>query len=186
MRAYSVSSVPSKRNSIELIIRLVPEGICTTWVFNHLAVGQAVRFSGPYGEFRLSQTDAPCIFIAGGSGMAPIRSILLDMKESGTSRVSSFFFGALTRGDLIYMDEMNALAEELPWFTFIPALSKEPADSAWQGERGLITEVVGRHFPDTSKHEAYLCGSPGMVNGCIQILTKNGMPENKMFFDKFA
>ncbi|MBN2600765.1 MAG: 2Fe-2S iron-sulfur cluster binding domain-containing protein, partial [Candidatus Marinimicrobia bacterium] len=79
MRAYSIASVPSNNRSIELNIRLVPDGICTSWVFDYLKEGQEVNFSGPYGEFRLSETDAPIIFIAGGSGMAPIWSILRDM-----------------------------------------------------------------------------------------------------------
>ena len=69
MRAYSMSSPPSDKNHIELMVRKVPSGICTTWVFEHLKEGQEVVFSGPYGKFRLSNTDAEIIFIAGGSGM---------------------------------------------------------------------------------------------------------------------
>ena len=83
MRAYSMSSPPSDKNHIELMVRKVPSGICTTWVFEHLKEGQEVVFSGPYGKFRLSNTDAEIIFIAGGSGMAPIWGILKDIKEKG-------------------------------------------------------------------------------------------------------
>lgn len=186
MRAYSVSSVPSAKEHIELIIRRVPEGICTTWVFDHLKEGMKVSFSGPYGEFHLSDTDAPIIFIAGGSGMAPIWSMIQHMKEVGIQRKTVYFFGAVSQKDLFYVDELNQLAQELSWFSFIPALSNEPPDSNWCAERGIITDVVARHFPDTSKHEAYLCGSPGMINACISTLTKCGMPEDKIFYDKFA
>ncbi len=186
IRAYSISSSPSDKTHIELIIRRVPDGICTTWVFDHLKEKEEVTFSGPHGEFNLSDTDAPIICIAGGSGMAPIRSILRDMKEKGIMRPTTYFFGALTQNDLFYVSELQKLAEEHPWFTHIPALSNEPEDSGWQGERGLITNVVAKHFPDTSKHEAYLCGSPGMINACVQVLTKGGMPEDRIFYDKFA
>lgn len=186
MRAYSISSVPSQKECIELIIRLVPNGICTTWVFEHLKEKDEVTFSGPYGEFCLTDTDAPIIFIAGGSGMAPIWSIIHDMKEKGIERQTHYFFGALTQKDLFYMDKLNALAQDLPWFNFIAALSNEPEGSVWQGERGLITEVVEKYFPDTSKHEGYLCGSPGMINACLNVLSKGGMPEHKIFYDKFA
>lgn len=186
MRAYSISSVPSGRHHVELIIRRVPDGICTTWVFDHLKEGQAVSFSGPYGEFRLSDTDAPIIFIAGGSGMAPIWSMLRHMKEETIRRKATYFFGAVTQRDLFFLDELYQLQRELPDFTFIPALSGEPEDSDWKGERGLITEVVERYYPDSSQHEAYLCGSPGMIDASIKVLIRGGTPEDRIFYDKFA
>ncbi|MBN1981954.1 MAG: 2Fe-2S iron-sulfur cluster binding domain-containing protein [Chitinivibrionales bacterium] len=186
IRAYSVSSSPSKNNYIELIVRLVPEGICTTWVFTQLKENQELFFSGPYGHFKLSETDAPIICIAGGSGMAPIWSILQNMQERGLSRKTTYFFGARSQSDLFYEKELVALAKQNPWFTFIPALSNEPENSEWKGERGLITTIVDRHFPDLNGYEAYLCGSPGLINACIAVLQKNGIPETKIFYDKFA
>ncbi len=186
MRAYSIASIPSDNHAIELNIRLVPDGICTTWVFDHLKEGQPVNLSGPYGEFHLSETDAPIVFIAGGSGMAPIWSILRDMKEKNISRKATYFFGAHSQQDLFYLEELRALEKELSWFTFVPTLSAEPEGSDWQGERGRVTEVVANHFSDCSRHEAYLCGSPGMIDASIEVLTKAGMPEEKIYFDKFA
>jgi Na+-transporting NADH:ubiquinone oxidoreductase subunit F len=186
MRAYSLSSVPSDNSHVELIIRLVPDGICTTWVFEHFQEDDEAFMSGPYGDFKLSDTDAPIIFIAGGSGMAPIWSILRDMKEKGIDRKATYFFGALTQKDLFYVDELRELEKEMPNFKFVPALSNEPEDSDWEGERGLITEVVDRHFEDTSEHEGYLCGSPGMIDASVEVLTGNGMPETRVYYDKFA
>lgn len=186
MRAYSISSAPSTRNQIQLMVRLVPNGICTTWIFEHLKEGQSIALSGPYGEFRLSDTDAPILFIAGGSGMAPIWSMLQDMEEKGIRRRATYFFGALTQKDLFLVEELRAMEKRHDWFTFVPALSKEPEGSGWTGEQGLITEVLARHVPDTSAHEAYLCGSPGMIDAAIAVLKKGGMPESKIFYDKFA
>ncbi|MBD3320998.1 MAG: 2Fe-2S iron-sulfur cluster binding domain-containing protein [Chitinivibrionales bacterium] len=186
MRAYSISSPPSDKNHIELIIRLVPGGICTTWVFEHLNEGQQVTFSGPYGEFSLSETRAPMICIAGGSGMAPIWSIIRDMLDKKNVRTAHYFFGALTRNDLFYVDELRKIDQDNQWFTYIPALSREPDGSDWSGEKGLITDVVARHFPDTSQHESYLCGSPGMIDACLKVLANGGIPEEKIFYDKFA
>lgn len=186
MRGYSISSLPSDANHLELIVRRVPDGICTTWVFDHLTEGQELFFSGPYGFFRLSDTAAPIICIAGGSGMAPIWSIVRDMREKGIARPTTYFFGALTQRDLFFMEEFKQLENDCPWFHFVPALSKEPADSGWTGERGLIIDVVARHFPDASKHEAYLCGSPGMIDASVAVLKKNGMPEENIFYDKFS
>ena len=185
MRGYSISSRPAEKRQLELIIRLVPDGICSTWVFEHLQAGQTASFSGPYGHFHLSDTDAPIICIAGGSGMAPIWSIVRDMKDKGITRPTTYFFGALTQKDLFFHDEFRKIEKECPWFKFVPALSKEPENSTWNGERGLITDVVARHFPTISQHEAYLCGSGGMIDAAIAVLVKNGMPETNIFYDKF-
>ncbi len=185
-RAYSLSSVPSNKNSIELIIRKVPDGICTTWIFDILKEGEEVNLSGPYGQFHLSEADSPIIFIAGGSGMAPIWSMIRDMKERGIQREAKYFFGSLTRDDLFFMDELKSIEKEMPNFKFIPALSNEPEDSDWTGDRGLITDVVKKHVPDMTGYEAYLCGSPGMINACVNCLTEGGILEENIFYDKFA
>ncbi len=186
IRAYSIASTPSQTDRVDLMVRLVPNGICTTWVFEHLKARQKICLSGPYGEFKLSDTQAPIIGIAGGSGMAPIWSIVNYMIENGIEREMTYFFGALTQRDLFLVDELEEVAKKHPWFNFVPALSNEPEDSGWAGETGLITDVVAKHFPDTSQHEAYLCGSPGMINACLNVLTKGGMPEENIFYDKFA
>ncbi len=186
MRAFSISSLPSDNRHVEFMIRRVPGGICTTWVFDHLQEGQEVRLSGPFGGFHLRPTGAPILFIAGGSGMAPVWSMLRHMKATGSRRNTRYFFGALTQRDLFLVDSLRQLEKEMHDFTFIPALSNEPGDSGWTGERGFITDVVGRHVPDASRHEAYLCGSPGMINACIKVLRKSGMTEEKIYFDKFA
>ncbi len=186
MRAYSVSSPPSDKNNIELNIRLVPDGICTTWVFEHLEEGQEVSFSGPYGDFYLRDTDAPVIFMAGGSGMAPIHSILHYMVENNIEREATYFFGARSQKDLFYTKELQKMDRENDWFTFIPALSAEPEDSDWEGARGLVTDVLEKKFDSCSKHEAYLCGSPGMVNACENSLKDLGVYHENIFYDEFA
>jgi len=185
-RAYSISSIPSEKGIVELMIRRVPEGICTTWVFDHLKEGDEISFSGPYGDFRLTDSGSPAIFIAGGSGMAPIWSILRDMKERGDSRKSAYFFGALTSADLFYTEELKKLERVTGTFSYIPALSGEKEGSGWTGERGLITDVVKRTLPDLAGYEAYLCGSPGMIDACVKVLTESGIPAERIFYDKFS
>jgi Na+-transporting NADH:ubiquinone oxidoreductase subunit F len=185
VRAFSLASLPSDTRHIELMIRRVPGGICTGWIFDVLKEGDKVYFTAPYGDFRLSDSNTPAIFIAGGSGMGPLWSMLQDIREKKVRRRILYFFGALTRRDLFLVEELSALHKELPDFSFIPALSNEPEGSDWIGERGLITEVVGRHMPDCSGCEAYLCGSPGMIDACVKTLTKGGMPENRIYYDKF-
>ncbi len=185
-RAYSLSSNPKDRNEIELEIRYVPNGICTTYVHQHLKEGDEVTINGPYGEFYLRDTDRPIICIAGGSGMAPIKSILAHMVNTESPRCVRYFFGARATRDLFLLDEMKALESTLSDFKFIPALSAPDPEDNWQGESGLITEVVSRHTGDLSNHEAYLCGSPFMIDACVKVLTEKGMPEEQIYYDKFA
>lgn len=184
-RAYSMASVPSERTSIELIVRLVPEGICTTFVHQAVSLGDDLQVSGPFGDFYLRGNAKKLVFIAGGSGLAPIRSLILDILEKGLPFDMVFFFGAVTRKDLYYLDFFGDLAEKHDHFSFIPALSAPAPGDDWIGETGLITEVVARHVTDGADTEAYLCGSPGMINACLTVLHDKGIPDDRIFYDKF-
>jgi Na+-transporting NADH:ubiquinone oxidoreductase subunit F len=164
----------------------VPGGICTTYVFNHLSVGDSVNVNGPYGDFHLRDSDREIVFVAGGSGMAPIKSMLYDMAERGLGRKATYFFGARTTRDLFLVEEMRALEGRLPGFRFVPALSNATPEDQWEGERGLITEVLDRRYQSLEHHEAYLCGSPGMIDACVKVLKSKGLPEELVFYDKFA
>ncbi len=185
-RAYSISSPPSDTRRLELEIRLVPNGICTTYVHRYLKVGDTITFNGPYGEFGLSGSDKEIIGIAGGSGMAPLKSIAWDMHERGIHRPFRYFFGARSARDLFLVDALRALERDMPSFRFIPALSEPAPEDAWTGETGLITQVVDRHIADASAMEAYLCGSPLMIDACVELLKRKGMPDNSIFYDKFS
>jgi Na+-transporting NADH:ubiquinone oxidoreductase subunit F len=185
-RAYSMSSVPSDPGAVETIIRLVPGGICTTWVFNILSEGDEVLLSGPYGDFHLSDSDAEMIWIAGGSGMAPFWSMLRYMAENNIRRKCTYFFGAVGKDDLFLLDELHKFEAELDWFTFVPALSGQDQGDDGTFETGLITEVVDRHIGDASQAEAYLCGSPGMIDAAVKVLRDKGVVEERTFYDKFA
>jgi Na+-transporting NADH:ubiquinone oxidoreductase subunit F len=185
-RAYSVASPPSTKNRVELEIRLVPNGICTTYVFRHLKAGDPVTINGPYGDFYLRDSDREIVFVAGGSGMAPIKSLLMDMADKGVKRKATYFFGARAVRDLFLVDEMRELEKKLPGFRFVPALSDPQPEDNWTGEKGLITQVLDRNYSVLDHHEAYLCGSPGMIDASIKVLKSKGLPEELIFFDKFA
>jgi len=185
-RAYSIASSSLNKKEVELEIRLVPSGICTTYVFKYLQVGEQITINGPYGDFSVRDTDADIIFIEGGSGMAPVKSILCDMESNGSPRKATYFFGARARRDLFLVDEMRRLEQVLPDFTFIPALSEPDPGDDWSGETGLITDVVDRTITTTDDTEAYLCGSPLMIDACVKVLKRKGLTEDRIFYDKFA
>lgn len=184
-RAYSISSLPSDKHAIELIIRLVPGGICTTFMHQHVREGDVLTFHGPFGDFYLRDGADELLFIAGGSGLAPIKSMILDAIEKGLDKKMTFFFGAVAKKDLYYVDLFEQLAAEHDNFTYIPALSAPEPGDEWEGETGLITEVVKRYVTDAHSKQAYLCGSPGMISACLNVLKGIGFTEDSIFYDKF-
>ncbi|MBN2029177.1 2Fe-2S iron-sulfur cluster binding domain-containing protein [bacterium] len=187
-RAYSIASSSDEKKSIDLMIRLVPEGICTTWVHQYLSEGDEVRFTGPMGDFCLCEGTGEIIMVAGGSGMAPIVSFLRYLIQTKSKRKVTYFFGAVTKKDLFYLDEMKRFEKEMVDFTFIPALSQPEPDDQWDGETGLITVPMKKYIQqiDTETCQAYLCGSPGMIKACVQILNENGVTSDRIFYDPFA
>jgi Na+-transporting NADH:ubiquinone oxidoreductase subunit F len=191
-RAYSMSSKPADRGRVELLVRLVPGGIATTWVHKFLKEGDSVELVGPFGEFRVRDTDATMVCVAGGSGMAPFKSMLYHMFETGEFPQKDiwYFFGARSKRDMFYLDELADLAGKWPRFHFVPALSEPAGEDAWEGEKGLITDVLERYLKgrmDPAKpKEGYLCGSPGMIAACTNVMTRNGIALEKIYYDKFA
>ena len=185
-RAYSIASSPSDAGSLDLIIRKVPRGICTTYVHELLLEGDRLKVNGPYGEFFLRETPAEAVFIAGGSGLAPFESILHDMAERKIRKKVTLFFGAVSRRDLYDQELLGLLEERLPEFKVVPALSRPAPEDAWTGATGLITDVVARHYGPMEGMEGYLCGSPGMIDACIKVLTSKGIAQDRIYFDKFA
>jgi Na+-transporting NADH:ubiquinone oxidoreductase subunit F len=185
-RAYSIASDPAEKGVIDLIIRLVPGGICTTYCFEYLKEGDGVKINGPYGEFRLSETQAPIIFIAGGSGMAPIKCILHEMKNTAVKRKTVYFFGANQVDELFLTDLMRQFESELADFRYVPVVARLEEGQVWDGQTGLVTEAVQREVKNAAESEAYLCGSPGMIDASIKVLVELGMDEAKIFYDKFA
>ncbi|POQ98532.1 oxidoreductase [Alkalispirochaeta sphaeroplastigenens] len=192
MRAYSISSPPGKKSELEFLIRLVPGGIVTTYVHEHLKEGDTIRLVGPFGDFSVRESGAAMICVAGGSGMAPFKSIFQDMIDRGTlqDRDIWYFFGARSLRDLFYLEWLEELDNSFETFHFIPALSEPQPEDNWQGATGLITEVLDRYLKEKISRdhpkEGYLCGSPGMLDACMAVMTANEMKSEDIFFDKFA
>lgn len=185
-RAYSIASPPSRADRIELEIRLTPHGLGTAYIFNHLKRGDPAKFHGPHGDFFLRDSARDILLIAGGSGMAPMKAMLEDMREKRPVRRVRYFFGARCRRDLFFIDLMRQMESDLPDFRFIPALSQPMPEDAWEGETGLITDVLERRLDSARPTDAYLCGAPGMIEACCEILIRHGIPAERIFYDKFT
>ncbi|MEW6009082.1 MAG: 2Fe-2S iron-sulfur cluster binding domain-containing protein [Candidatus Omnitrophota bacterium] len=185
-RAYSIACAPSQSNTIELIVRLVPGGLCSTYIHEILDVNDQITLTGPFGDFYLREDSTRNIIcIGGGCGMAPIRSILMHLAERNMPRKVMYFFGARSKKDLFFTEELFALQKQFPNFRYIPALSEPKPQDNWKGETGLITQVVERIVQESKGAEAYLCGPPPMIDASITVLTRKGIEEIYIYYDKF-
>lgn len=185
VRCFSFSTPSSVEDRIDIVVRLNPKGKCTPYMFERLKVGDPITVIAPFGEFGLTESKAPCVWIAGGSGLSPFLGMVQDMIDKGvTDRPVHLFFGAVKPGDLYYVDHFRAISRDHPWFSFTPALSGEERSPKCR-EYGLVTEVVARHVADATGREGYLCGSPGMIDACIRILVERGVRREDIYYDRF-
>jgi propane monooxygenase reductase component len=186
-RSFSMCNTPAVADRLEFMIKLYPGGQFSSLLKDELAAGHDLQVKGPYGVFILREhSDADLIFIGGGAGMAPIWSLLNSMAERGIERKVTHYYGARTRKDLFHLEEFEQLSKRLSDFRFIPALSEPSPDDDWDGEVGLITDVVDRLEDDLSGYEGYLCGPPPMIDASIPMLGAHGLAEARIFFDKFT
>ena len=185
-RAYSICSACQTKDRLELMITEVEEGIVSGYVHHQLNEGDELILRGPFGDFFYRDSDQDLLLIATGSGLAPIRSILHYLDDNKINRKTMFFFGAKTKADLMYYDELRGFEKKLPDFTFIPTLSRSAPEDEWDGEKGRVTDLIQSRIQPGARMEVYICGAPPMVESCLKLLVAKGIPEESIFFDKFA
>ncbi len=188
-RSYSMGNPPSDPNRLEFIIKKYPGGAFSTAI-GEAQVGADIKVKGPYGScFRREDREGPMILVGGGSGMAPLLSILVDQAASGETRPVRFFYGARTTKDLFELERFKELEASMPDFKFIPALSEPGDDGDWAGETGFIHEVLRKHLldmDDIEEADAYGCGPPPMIDSASPILMIAGIEPSRTYFDKFT
>lgn len=190
-RNYSFADAPQREGlkTLNFFIRKVPNGSFTEDLFAGRLADVPLDLDGPHGNFHLHPGDRPMICIAGGSGLAPLMSVLENARKDRVQRPCAFLFGARTEADLYGLEQIRQLAQG--WaaeFVFLPVLSHEPADSAWTGARGLVTQFITDALPNTdwTNAEGYMCGPPGMIDAGIASMTEVGMRLEAIYYDKFT
>ncbi len=184
MRCFSFTTPSRVVDRFDCIIRLNPKGTLTPYLFEQARVGAEFSLIAPYGDFYLRDGKAPCVWVAGGSGLSPFLGMLQDMLEDKEERPVHLFFGAAAPGDLYYVDLLKDIANRKPWFRFTPALSCDERSEVCD-DYGLITDVVAKYVGNLSHAEGYLCGGPGMIGACVKLLTEKGMARDKIYYDRF-
>ena len=186
-RAFSIASVPSQPNSIELNVRRVEGGEATSYIHDELKVSDQLKFIAPLGRFFVRKSaPEPIIFLAGGSGLSSPKSMILELLEAGDTRPIQLLYGARNREELYYYDLFSGLADAHENFSYGVALSDAEGHGTWDGARGFVHELAEQHFAkDFSGYQAYLCGPPPMIDACITTLMKGRLFEEHIFMESF-
>jgi Na+-transporting NADH:ubiquinone oxidoreductase subunit F len=198
-RAYSMANPPEERDILKLNVRIAtpppydpeaPPGQMSSYLFS-LKEGDKVTFSGPYGDFCAQDTDNEMIFVGGGSGMAPLRSIIFDqLKRLKTKRRVSFWYGARSHKEAFYVEDFSELAEAHDNFDFHMAISRPHLMQTWTGYTGYVQNCL--HDLYLKDHlapedcEYYICGPPALVASVIQYLDSMGVEPESIFYDDFG
>ncbi len=187
-RSFSIANAPHNDEFLELHIRHMPGGHFTGHVFEKMKEKDLLRFEGPLGTFFLregEEYDKPIIFVAGGTGFAPIKGMLEHAFHVHDRREMVLYWGVRSLQDL-YMAELPAKWQaEHPNFTFIPVLSEAKPEDNWQGRTGFVHEAVVADFDDLSGFEVYACGNPMMVEATHKGLSAKGLKEGSFYSDAF-
>ncbi len=187
-RSFSIANAPHDSGHIELHVRRIDGGTFTRHVFEGMKEKDILRFEGPLGSFWLREdAQRPIVLVAGGTGFAPIKSIVEHAIETGLKRPISLYWGARERSGL-YLDELARSWEAaLPGLRYIPVLSEVAEDDSWSGRRGLVHQAVADDFADLSGHEVYACGAPAMIDAARgSFCNGRGLSEDAFFADAFT
>ncbi len=184
-RAYSVASNARDKEHIQLVITKVEGGIVSTFVHDHLNEGDEVVVRGPFGDFYLRDSDRDILFIATGSGLAPVMSMIYQIEVEGIQRKTMLFYGDRKPRDLYFRDRLQQWHKELPNFNCFLTLTRSTQEDRWEGETGRVTDLIKKHIPDNAPVDVYICGAPPMVESCVKLLEQKGISAANVFYDKF-
>ncbi len=191
-RSYSMASAPHIAEQVELHIRHMPGGKFTDALFGVIQPSfkerDILRFEGPMGTFFLREdSDAPIVFVASGTGFAPIKAIIEHAIHKSIRRPMTLYWGGRRPHDLY----MNALCEqwaaELPDFRYVPVVSDALPEDHWAGRTGFVHRAVMADLPDLSAYQAYACGAPIVVDSARRdFIARCGLPDDQFFADSFT
>jgi Na+-transporting NADH:ubiquinone oxidoreductase subunit F len=186
IRAYSLSSDADVGDSFSLDVQRVEGGLVSSYL-HQLQIGQYIEICGPFGEMMLRPEDQQCpvILVAGGVGLAPLRSILARLEKAGFQQQTFLFHGARNRKNLYGEEHFRRLDNDHAGFLYVPALSEPLIEEGWIGQHGMIHEVMHRELKDCSNASAFVCGPAPMMSAVTKVLVAKGIPSDRIFTDPF-
>jgi CDP-4-dehydro-6-deoxyglucose reductase len=185
-RAFAIANAPHNDDLLELHLRLIPGGQFTEYVFNEMQEKTILRFEGPMGSFYLREdSDKPVIFIAGGTGFAPVKGIIEHAIHHKLARSMKLYRGALALRDL-YLPELPEQWQADHGIEYVPVLSEPLPEENWTGRTGLVHLAALQDHPDLSGYQVYCCGAPAMVEAAHRDFVAAGLPPEEFFSDAFT
>jgi CDP-4-dehydro-6-deoxyglucose reductase len=186
-RSFSMANAPHDDELIQLHVRHVPGGQFTDHVFGKMKERDILRFEGPLGTFFLREDSAkPLVFVASGTGFAPIKAIIEHALKKGISRPMTLYWGGRRPGDL-YLHALAAGWAAQGALQYVPVISDALPEDAWAGRTGFVHRAVMQDFPDLSAHQVYACGVPVMVDAARKdFTTRCSLPEDEFYADSFT
>ena len=192
-RAYSMASAPHQEGPLELHIRHLPGGTFTDFVFGvdptkALKERDILRFEGPLGSFFLREdSDKPIIFVASGTGFAPIKAMIEHIRHEGIERPIHLYWGGRRPADL-YQDSLcKEWQASMKNFTYVPVVSDAIESDQWNGRTGFVHTAALTDFPDMSGHQVYACGAPIVIQSALKDFTSQcQLPEEEFYADSFT
>lgn len=193
-RSFSLANAPHNDELLELHVRNYLGGAFTEHVFTHMKVKDMLRFTGPLGSFFLRESPeekASIIFLASGTGFAPIKSILEHIFNNPDNpfygKKMTLYWGVRIQEDLYLTDLIDEWQQKHPNFNFIPVLSEPLPSDDWQGRTGFVHHAVMHDYADLAQHQVYACGSPVVIKAAYHDFTsQNHLPKNAFFSDVFT
>lgn len=189
-RSYSIANKPSVHGviDIELHLRHLPGGLFTDYAFSKLKPRALLRFEGPLGTFALREdSDLPIIFVASGTGFAPIKAMLEHAFSEGIERPMRLYWGGNRPADLYMNDLAERFAAEHSHFEYVPVISDATEADNWTGRTGFVHRAVMEDFADLSGHQIYACGNPLMVDAARDDFASDcRMQPDQFFADSFV
>jgi len=185
-RSYSMANAPA--GTMELHIRHMPGGKFTDHVFGAMKEKEIQRIEGPFGSFYLrEESTKPIVFLASGTGFAPIKAIIEHMKAKNITRPATLYWGGRRPADLYLNNWLQTQLADMPHLKFVPVVSDAQAQDNWTGRTGFVHRAVLQDLPDLSGHQVYACGAPIVVSSAQRDFTTLAhLPEEEFFADSFT
>ncbi|PWU23485.1 hypothetical protein C5B42_02935 [Candidatus Cerribacteria bacterium 'Amazon FNV 2010 28 9'] len=186
-RQYSIVSAPRLDHAIELLVEVIPNGQASGYL-NSLAIGDEVTFYAPAGEFFIKpeviQSDEPLVFIGTGSGLAPLRAMILDLlRTKECKRPIRLYWGMRHAKDLFWLEAFEELKSNFPNFSYHITISQP--EEEWTLCKGHVTNCLSLHgIPENASY--YICGSPHMIEDVMKVLTSLGVDAAHQHHEKFT
>ena len=181
-RSYSFSNAPDDP-LLSFLVKLTPGGAMSTFLTDRAAVGDHISFTGPHGSFFLRETDRPVLLLAGGTGLAPILSILRKMRTEANHRQAHLIYGVSTDADVVELDTLAEIASGLAHFTWNYCVA-DPATSA--ANTGYVMRLLAPEHLHDGDVAIYLCGPPPMVESVRKHIADGGVTPTGFYYEKFA